>query len=106
MAIRLSSNPNAKIDVYKQTEKQQHDFDNAMDSLKETYPRIHNMIELMWGERDLHDRLTKMLQADSEGREGFPLSVFTALMIINDAHMTEFGFDVAGFGDFSKRDKW
>lgn len=104
MAIRLSTNPNAKVDVYKKSDQQ--NLDEAMELLKQTYPRIHGMIEVQWGHLDLHNRLTKMLQADSDGREGFPLNVFTALMTINDAHMTEFGFDVSGFGDFSKRDRW
>ena len=104
MVIRLSTNPNAKIDVYKKSEQQ--NLDEAMEVLKTYYARIHGMIELMWGERELHDRLTKMLQADSDGRAGFPMQVFAALMTINDAHMTEFGFDVTGFGDFSERDQW
>ena len=95
------------IPVFKMPEKSADEFDRALDLIKNFYPRIYEMISLMWGERVLHEKLTNMIQADSYGREGFPFDIAMALMKIHDAHMTEFGFDAVDtlFGGLGK-DQW
>jgi hypothetical protein len=80
----------------------------AMEVVKKEYPRIHKMIEVCWGSEELQQKLTNLLQMDDPNREGFPMHVTEALMIIQEIHMDEFEFDpfANSFMNSTQTDKW
>lgn len=95
------------ISVFKLKPKDPSDLQKAMDVVAGAYPRISKMINVMWGSRELHQKLTSMLQLDNVEREGFPAYVATALMTIHDFHMTEFNFDAFISSSFMPdSDRW
>lgn len=78
----------------------------AMALIGETYPRIHNMIRMLWGTPLLHERLSKMLFLDTHGREGFDKPVGLALAKIHDVHMEENGYPPMLHIENMERDIW
>jgi hypothetical protein len=78
----------------------------AMTKIAETYPRIYQMIRMLWGTPLLHERLSKMLFLDTHGREGFDKPVVHALVMIHDAHMAETGFSPITHIEDMERDIW
>ena len=81
------------VSVFKLKPKDPNDFKDAMRLVFQQYPRISIMIDATWGSRELHQKLTTLLQVDNVKREGFPPDVCDALMTIQDRHMDEFGFE-------------
>ena len=67
-------------------------FENAKKLIFQKYPRIFMMIDAAWGSRELHKKLTSLIHVDNVRREGFPIDVCEALMIIQDEHADMFGF--------------
>lgn len=82
--------------------------EEALQKVLEVYPRIHNMITMMWGDIALHQKLTRMLYLDTNGREGFDKPVGMAIARLQEIHMEEFGFDPISPEDdpFDKKDRW
>ena len=74
--------------------------------IKASYPRIYRMIVSMWGTRELHVKLTKMVALDTEGREGFERGVGEALLKIQQKHMDTNNFEPIWAIPDMKRDTW
>lgn len=79
-----------------------------MKLIEEKYPRIHKMITICWGSEELQQKLTNLMQYDNANREGFPVEIMEALMIIQEIHMEEFGFEpfASTFMDSDQFDRW
>jgi hypothetical protein len=78
--------------VFKLKEWTDDDLASAKSTLETSYPRIFKMVEAGWGSGELQKKLTSMLHVDNVKREGFPVDVCEAIMIIQEFHEQEFGF--------------
>lgn len=83
-------------------------FEDARKVIEEKYPRIFRMIEATWGSKELHQKLTSLLHVDNAKREGFPIDVCEALIVIQDRHSDDFGFSpfIDTFIDSRLPDQW
>lgn len=90
--------------VFKLTPKDPDAYENAKKTIFAKYPRIYLMIEAAWGSKELHQKLSSLLQSDNAIREGFPIEVCEALMVIQEEHADTFGF--APFADSNLTGRW
>ncbi len=73
--------------------------------IKETYPRIHRQIELLWGTQELQNKFTRWLLTDQEKRIGWPPEVTSALFTLSNIHAWRFGLEGSPvWGE--KPDRW
>ncbi len=55
-------------------------------AIQEQYPSISAKIAQMWGSVTLQDYLNKIIIDDRGGRQGFPVSILSALMRLYEYH--------------------
>jgi hypothetical protein len=96
------------MSVFSLTSRKPRAKEKAMKLIEEKFPRIHKMITICWGSEELQQKLTNLMQYDNAQREGFPMDVMEALMIIQEIHMEEFGFEpqASTFLDSDQYDRW
>jgi len=74
------------------------------------YPRIAEAIKLMWGNRELDDYFERLIVSDREGRVGFQVAVFEALLKLHQQHKSQFNFqrqeDAVSHDPFNRRAYW
>ena len=78
----------------------------ALSVVHTYYPRIALLIADKWGTEQLHERLSRMLFLDTEGRNGFPIVVGKALMYIHRYHQEKFGFETISETRGMEKDTW
>lgn len=67
-------------------------LEEAKKLIASQMPRIHKMIELMWGyPKEFDDWIEKMWLDDRGDRQGFPPPVMSALTKIHNIHIKRFG---------------
>lgn len=76
----------------------------AKSIVRERFPRIADMIEQLWGSRDLDDYLARLVICDRDSRAGFPPPVLEALLSISRLHAMAFQFwdDMPGVDPFQQ----
>ncbi len=78
--------------------------------IERDFPRIAAAIKLMWGNRELDDYLDRLIVSDREGRVGFKLAVFEALLKLTQQHKVLFNFqreeDAVSHDPFNRRAYW
>lgn len=84
----------------------QEKFDEYLKTIDETYPRIADMIRVMWGDKQLHEKLSSMIYLDTNGRNGFDQKTMAALLLIHTMHLEVFGFNPIGMIWNNSHDKW
>jgi hypothetical protein len=96
------------MSVFRLASRRPNAKEKSFKIIEDAYPRIHKMITVCWGSEELQQKLTNMMQYDNAQREGFPMHVMEALMIIQEIHMEEFGFEPAAstFLDSDQYDRW
>ncbi len=57
-----------------------------IEIIRESFPRIADRIELLWGSWELEQYFTNILISDRGDREGFPVKVVSALLKIHEEH--------------------
>ncbi len=78
---------------------------NSLSIVRESHPRIAELIELGWGSRDLEERFTRWVLTDQEGRRGWSCDVLGALLDLHHKHACSFNFDVTPIWG-EKPDRW
>lgn len=62
---------------------------NALELIKDIFPRIYERIEACWGSNELDTYLEKLIVDDRGNRAGFPKPILEALLIISKANLSE-----------------
>ena len=60
--------------------------------VRDRFPRIADIIDRLWGSRDLDDYLARLVICDRDNRAGFPPAVLDALLKISRWHAMTFQF--------------
>lgn len=81
-----------------------------LSTIERDFPRIAAAIKLMWGNRELDEYLDRLIVSDREGRVGFQLAVFEALLKLTQQHKLLFNFqreeDAVSHDPFNRRAYW
>jgi hypothetical protein len=73
--------------------------EEAVALLKSLFPRIHQNLVTLWGTGPGETYLDGLIVDDRGNRQGFPLDVLRALLVLQRAHFQT-------FGTFKKIDPW
>jgi len=89
------------------SEKQR--FDEAIATMKMSFPRIHEKLVALWGTPQGEVFLDGLIVDDRGGRQGFPRDAMGALLFLQRVHFQKFGtfkkvdpWDVVKFGKLMK----
>ena len=66
---------------------------DAVRTIRAAYPHVAQIIEQIWGTREMDVYFDRLVVKDREQRAGFPPDIMAAILNLSAMHVKQFGFE-------------
>lgn len=66
---------------------------DAVQTIRARYPHVAQIIEQIWGTREMDVYFDRLVVKDREERSGFPPEIMAAILNLSAMHVKQFGFE-------------